>query len=173
MRVLRVKKRANTLCLHLCLPKGVDLNIHPSQPLDRHPGDIPAGQTLVVVMTMEVVAVAVAEDHLLGETLAMIQTWMTIQVLTIIQKWIEKGIALPFVVLLHQQDMTGTSLIHVHVCLAGTQIPPAYECSANISLKCATTCSEAGSTKQFGTPLMTYLDVHPSPQGHMHILKPL
>jgi hypothetical protein len=81
----------------------VDLNVHPSQPLDRHPGDILAGQILVVVV--------VAEDHPLGETLAMIQTQTTIQVPTIIQKWIEKGIALPFVVLLHQQDMTGASLI--------------------------------------------------------------
>jgi hypothetical protein len=71
-------------------------------------------------------------NHQLGETLVMIQTWMTIQVQAIIQKWIEKGIALPFVILLHQQDMIGASW----TCLAGTQIPPAYECSANGSLKC-------------------------------------
>jgi hypothetical protein len=101
-----MKKRANTLRLHLCLPKGVDLNVHLSQPLDQHPGNIPADQTLVVVTMMEVAVVAVAEDHQLGET----QT--TIQVLTIIQKWIEKGIALPFVVLLHQQDVTSGSDPH-------------------------------------------------------------
>jgi hypothetical protein len=162
-----MKKRANTLHLPLHLPKGVDLNIHPSQPLDRHPGDIPADQTLVAVTMMEVVAVVVAEDHQLGETLAMIRTWMTIQVPTIIWKWIEKGIALPLVVLLHQQDMTGASLTY----LAGTQIPPAYEHSANVSLKHAITRSEAESMKQFGTPLVMYLDVHLSPRGCMRISK--
>jgi hypothetical protein len=103
-----MKKRANTLHLHLCLPKGMDLNIHPSQPLDRHPGDTPAGQILVVVMTMKVVVVA--EHHQLGETLAMIWTRMIIQVQAIIQKQIKKGIALPFVILLRQQDMSGASL---------------------------------------------------------------
>jgi hypothetical protein len=41
-----------------------------------------------------VVVVAVAEDHQLGETLAMIWTQTTIQVQAIIRKWIERGIAL-------------------------------------------------------------------------------
>jgi hypothetical protein len=52
-----------------------------------------------------VVVVAVAEDHQLGVTLVMIWTWTTIW------KLIEKGIALPLVILLHQQDTTGASLI--------------------------------------------------------------
>jgi hypothetical protein len=46
----------------------VDLNVHPSQPLDQHPGDIPTDQTLVVAMTMEVVVAVMAEDHQLGVT---------------------------------------------------------------------------------------------------------
>jgi hypothetical protein len=120
-------------------------------------------------MEVAAVAVAVAEDHQLGVTLAMIRTWTTIQVLTIIWKWIEKGIALPLVVLLHQQDMTGASL----TCLAGTQILHAYEHSVNISQKCAITCLEDESTKQFKMLLTTYSDVHLLPWEHMHISKPL
>jgi hypothetical protein len=110
---------------------------------------------------MEVAAVAVAEDHQLGVTLAMIQTRTTIR------KRIEKGIALPLVVWLHQQDTTGASLI----CLAGTQIPNTYEHSANISQKRAITRLEDKSMKQFRMPLATYSDVHPSLQEHMHISK--
>jgi hypothetical protein len=97
----------------------------------------------------------------------MIQTQMTIQVWTITRKWIEKGIALPLVIPLHQQDTTGASL----TCLAGTQIPHAYECLVNVSQKCAITHLENESTKLFRMPLMTYLDVHLSPQEHMHISK--
>jgi hypothetical protein len=156
----RMKKRVNTLHLHPHLLKEVDPNVHPSQPLDQHPGDTPADQTLVA-------AVAVAEDHQLGVTLVMIRTWMTIQVPIIIRKWIEKGIALPLVVLLHQQDTTGASLI----CLAGTQIPNAYKCLANISQKCAITRLEDESMKQFGTPLAMYSDIHPSLQEHRCISK--
>jgi hypothetical protein len=102
---------------------------------------------------MEVAAVAVAEDHQLGETLVMIRTQTTIQVLNIVWKWIEKGIALPLVILLHQQDMTASL-----TCMAGTQIPHAYEHSVNIhvSLKHAITHSEAKSTKQFRTLLTMY-----------------
>jgi hypothetical protein len=106
-----------------------------------------------------VVEVVAADNCQLGETLATIQTWMTIQVWTITQKWIERGIALPLVIPLHQQDTTGASL----TCLAGTQIPNTYECLANTSQKRAITCLEDESMKQFGTPLVTYLDIHPSP----------
>jgi hypothetical protein len=108
-RVLRTKKRVNTLHLSPHPLKGVDPNVHPFQPLDQHPGDTPTDQTLVAVTTMEVVVV-VAEDHQLGVTLVMIRTRTTIQVPTTIRKRIEKGKALPLVALLHQQDTTGASL---------------------------------------------------------------
>jgi hypothetical protein len=153
MRVLRTKRRANTLHQHLRLPEGTGPNIHPFQTPDQHPGDIHTSQILVVVMTMTVVEVVAADDHQRGETR------MTIQ------KWIEKGIALPLVVPLHQQNTTGASL----TCLAGTQIPHAYECSANVSQKCTITHLEDETMKRFGMLLVMYLDVHPSPQEHMHI----
>jgi hypothetical protein len=82
-------------------------NTPSSQTLDQHPGDIHTGQILVAVMTMMVVEVVAADNHELGETLATIQTQMTIQVWTITWKRIEKGIALPLVAPLHQLDMSG------------------------------------------------------------------
>jgi hypothetical protein len=164
-----MKKRVNALHLRPHLLKEVDPNVHPSQPLDQHPGDMPTDQTLVAAMTMEVAVVVVAEDHQLGVTLVMIWTQMTIQVLTIIRKRIEKGIALPLVILLHQQDTTGASLI----CLAGTQIPNAYEHLVNVSQKRAITRLGDKSMKQFRMPLVMYSDVHLSLQKRMCISKPL
>jgi hypothetical protein len=58
-------------------------------------------------------------------------------------------------------------------CLAGTQIPNAYEHSANASQKRAITCLEDESMKQFEMLLATYLDVHPSSRECMCISKPL
>jgi hypothetical protein len=142
-------------------PKRSGPKHSPFPTLDQHPGDTPADQTLV--------AVAVAEDHQLGVTLAMIRTRMTIQVPTTIRKRIEKGKALPLVALLHQQDTTGASL----TCLAGTQIPNVYECSANVSQKHAITRLEDDSMKQFGIPLVTYSDVRLLLQERMRISKPL
>jgi hypothetical protein len=58
-------------------------------------------------MTMTVVEVLAVDDRQPGETLAMIQTWTTIQVWTITRKRIERGITLPLVAPLHQLDMSG------------------------------------------------------------------
>jgi hypothetical protein len=142
-------------------------NALPSQIPDQHPGDIHTGQILVVAMAMTVVEVVAADDHQPGETLATIQTRTTIQVWTITRKWIERGIALPLVALLHQLDMTGASL----TCLAGTQIPNTYERLANTSQKRAITRLEDKSTKQFGMPLATFSDAHPLPQERICISK--
>jgi hypothetical protein len=100
-------------------------------------------------MVVEVVA---ADDHQPGETLVMVQTQTAVQVLAMIRKQIEKGIALPFVFLLCQQDMTGVS----STCWDGTQIPLVYALSVNEFLKCATTCSEAESTKPSRMQLVMY-----------------
>jgi hypothetical protein len=120
-------------------------------------------------MTMMEVEVVAADDHQPGETLATIQTRTTIQVWTITRKRTERGIALPLVAPLHQLDTTGAS----STCLAGTQIPNAYKCSANTSQKRAITRLEDESMKQFGTPLMTFSDAHPLPRERICISKPL
>jgi hypothetical protein len=162
-RIRCVQPLLSTKHLLQRLQEGMGPHTIPFQTPDLHPGDIHAGQILVAATMMTEVEVVVADDRQPGETRTTIQVW------AIIRKQIERGIALPLVALLHQLDTTGASL----TCLAGTQIPNAYECSVNASQKRAITCLEEKFMKRFGTPLTMFSDAHLLPQECTRISKPL